>query len=375
MKTRYKIIIGIVVLFIVIRLILPFIVLQYANKTLATMKGYYGHIENISLSIYRGAYNINNIYLNKVDPVSKKQTSLFKAQDIDLAIEWKALFHGSIVGKLRFSSPVLIFTKDKVELGALSKDTTDFKKLLKSFMPLNVNRFEVNNGSIHYVDQSSTPPVDVSLKKTRIVALNLSNATNNKVLLPSTVTAHALVYEGTFDLNVQLNALAENPTFDLKAEIKNTNLVLLNDFLKAYGKFDVDRGTFSVYTEIAAKSGKFKGYVKPIIKDLKVLGPKDKNDSFFQLLWESIVGGAGFVLKNQKANQVATKVQMEGTFKNPQTNTIAAIVEVLRNAFIQALMPNIDYEININSVTAVKPPDKRNFLQKIFSPEKKESKK
>jgi hypothetical protein len=122
---------------------------------------------------------------------------------------------------------------------------------------------------------------------------------------------------------------------------------------------------------MAAKDGKFKGYVKPVIKDLKVLGPKDKNDGLFHLMWESIVGGAGVRFKNQKENQIATKVPMEGTFKNPQTNTLEAIWEVLRNAFIQALVPRIDYEININSVKTVKPEDKRNFLQKIFSPGKK----
>jgi hypothetical protein len=371
MKLKFKILIGVVLLLIVIRLILPYVVLHYANRTLATMKGYYGHVEDIDLSIYRGAYIIKNIYLNKIDPISKKQTQFFKSRDIDLSIEWKALFHGSIVGKLLFESPVLIFTKDKVELGAIRKDTTDFRKLLKNFMPLKVNRFEVDDGALHYVDPTSKPNVDVSLKKTHILALNLSNAINKKVELPSTITAHASMYEGTLDLNMKLNALAENPTFDLKTEIKNTNLVLLNDFLKAYGKFDVDRGNFSLYTEMAAKGGNFKGYVKPIIKDLKVLGPKDKNDGLFHLMWESIVGGAGFVLKNQKADQVATKVPMEGTFKNPQTNTLEAIWEVLRNAFIQALVPNIDYEININSVKSVKPEDKRNFLQKIFSPGKK----
>ena len=371
MKRKYIVLIGIAVLLIAIRLVLPYVVLYYANKTLAGMKGYYGHVEDVDLSIYRGAYIVKNIYLNKIDPISKKQTQFFKSRNIDLSIEWKALFHGSIVGKLLFESPVLIFTKNKVELGAIRKDTTDFRKLLKSFMPLKVNRFEVKNGAVHYMDPTSNPNVDVSLKKTHILAINLSNAINKKVELPSTVTAHASMYEGTLGLNMKLNALAENPTFDMKAEIKNTNLVLLNDFLKAYGKFDVDKGEFSLYSEMAAKDGKFKGYVKPIITDLKVLGPKDKNDGFFHLLWESIVGGAGFVFKNQKANQIATKVPMEGTFKNPQTNTLEAIWEVLRNAFIQALVPRIDYEININSVKTVKPEDKRNFLQKLFSPGKK----
>jgi hypothetical protein len=78
MKRKYKILIGVAVLLITIRLILPYVVLHYANKTLANMKGYFGHIDDIDLSIYRGAYSINNIYLNKVDTVSKKTNWFFQ---------------------------------------------------------------------------------------------------------------------------------------------------------------------------------------------------------------------------------------------------------------------------------------------------------
>ena len=376
MKKKYKILIGVAVLLITIRLILPSVVLHYANKTLANMKGYYGHIDDIDLSLYRGAYIINHIYLNKVDSVSKKQTDFFKSRDIDLSLEWRALFHGSIVGKLIFNSPELIFTKDKVEIGNVKKDTADFRSLLKAFMPLKVNRFEVIDGAIRYVDSTSKPKVDVSLKQTHILALNLTNVINNKVELPSTVSAQASVYEGTLSFTMKLNALADNAKFDLNAEIKNTNLVLLNDFLKAYGNFDVNRGTFSLYTEMAAKDGKFVGYVKPEITNLKVLGPQDRHDSFFNKIWETLVGAAGFVFKNQNKGLLATKVTIKGNFKNPQTNTIAAIWEVLQNAFIQALMPSIDNEININSVNSAKPEDKKNILQKIFSSDKtKEDKK
>jgi len=371
MKKKYIILIGVAILLITIRLILPYVVLHYANKTLANVKGYYGHIDDIDLSIYRGAYIINHIYLNKVDPVSKNQTDFFKSRDIDLSLEWGALFHGSLVGKLIFDSSELVFTKDKTELSVVKKDTTSFRKLLKAFMPLKVNRFEANDGAIHYVDNTSKPKVDVSLKHTHILALNLTNVTDNKVELPSTVNAQASVYEGTLNFNMKLNALAPNAKFVLKAEVRNTNLVLLNDFLRAYGKFDVDRGTFSLYTEMAAKNGQFVGYVKPIITDLKVLGPKDRHDSFFHLMWESLVGTAGFVFKNQNKDQFATKITIKGNYNDPQTNTLDVLWEVLRNAFIQALMPSIDNEININSVNSAKPEDKKNIIQKIFSPDKK----
>src|SRR5450759_720706 len=371
MKKKYKILISVVVLLIIIRLILPYVVLHYANKALADVKGYYGHIDDIDLSIYRGAYIINDIYLNKVDSVSKQQTPFFKSRNIDLSVEWGALFHGSIVGELTFDSPELIFTKDKTDLTDVKKDTTDFRKLLKNFMPLKVNRFEVNDGTIRYADNTSTPKVDIALKQTHILALNLKSVIDDKVELPSTVTAQADASEGTLSFNMKLNALADNATFDLNAEIKNTNLVLLNGFLKAYGNFDVHRGNFGLYTEMAAKDGKFKGYVKPIIKDVKVVGIEDRHDTFFNKVWEQIVGAAGEIFRNQKKDQVATKVNMEGSFKNPKTKTLDAIWEVLINAFVQALLPQVDNTISLNSVKTETPQDKRNLLQRIFSSGKK----
>lgn len=273
-----------------------------------------------------------------------------------------------------FASPTLIFTKDKTDLSDVKKDTTDFRKLLEDFMPLKINRFEVHDGIIHYADNTSKPKIDISLKKTHILALNLRSIVDNKVELPSTITAEAEAYEGTLTLNMKLNALADKTTFDLNAEMKNTNLVLLNDFFKAYGSFDVHKGNFSFFTEMAAKDGKFKGYVKPIIKNLDVVGQEDKNDNFLNKIWEQIIGAAGVILKNQKKEQVATKVTMEGNFNNPETNTIDAVWEVLRNAFIQALLPSIDNKISIKSVSKDTPKDDRNLLQRIFSSGKKTTK-
>lgn len=125
---------------------------------------------------------------------------------------------------------------------------------------------------------------------------------------------------------------------------------------------------------MAAKGGKFKSYVKPIIKDLDVVGPQDKHDNFFNKVYEQIVGAAGVLFRNQKKEQVATKVRIEGDFNNPETNTIDAIWEVLRNAFIQALLPSVDNEINIKSFNTEKP-DEKKICFKEFSNQKKTKRK
>lgn len=363
----------IVVVLVILRLALPFIVLKYANKTLANMKGYYGRIQDIDIALIRGAYRIDSVYLNKVDSITHEQTPFFSASAIDLSIEWKALFHGSLVGEFVFEKPTLIFTKEKVEPSTLKKDSSEFNELQDDFMPLQVNRFEVNNGSIRYVDKGSKPKVDIAMTNTFILAQNLRNSYDSSVLLPATVKASATVYGGTINFNMKLNPLAKDPTFDLNTELRNTNLVELNEFFQAYAKVDVNKGTFGMYAEAAAKDGKFAGYVKPLIKNLDILGKEDRKDNIFRKMWEAIAGGVSEVFENQEKDQVATKIPFQGKIEDPNTNVWYAIANVLRNAFIQAIQPSIDQEINITSVEAPKK-EKKTFLQKVFGKKDKEEK-
>lgn len=365
LRKPVKILLIILGILILVRLILPSVVLHYANKTLAGMNGYYGHIEDIDIALIRGAYKIDSIYLNKVDTITQKQTSFFSASEIDLSVEWKALFHGSIVGELIFEKPILKFSKDKVEPKDLRNDSTDFRKLLDDFMPLRVNRFEVNHGQIQYIDQFSSPQVDVTMTDVNVLALNLKNSYDSAVLLPATVQADADIYEGTLDFKLKLNPLADQPTFDMNAELKNTNLVLLNDFFQAYANLDVNKGTFGMYAEVAAKQGAFTGYVKPIVQGLDVYGPEDKKDNIFRKFWEGLAGGASEVLENQPKDQFATKIPFEGRLDDPKANVWVTITNVLQNAFINALQPSIDNDINIGSVEKKKK-EKKTLLQKVF---------
>lgn len=372
-RKGWKIVISIVALLIIIRIILPYVVLHYANKTLASMDGYFGHINDVDLAIYRGAYVVKDFYLDKVDSVSQKQVPFISSQAIDLSVEWKSLFRGRIVGELEIIKPVLRFTKDKAEPAAIQKDTNDFRKVLKSFMPLKINRLQIDNGKIQYIDATSSPKVDIAMTNVQVLAQNLSNV-RDTALLSASVVASADVYKGNLNFKMKLNPLATTPTFDMNAELRNTNLPDLNDFLKAYAKFDVHAGTFGLYAEVASKNGKFIGYVKPVIKDLDVVGSEDRNDSFLNKLYEVLVSAAGIILKNPEEKQVATKIPLKGEYGKTIVGTWYAIVEVLRNAFIQALYPSIDNEINILSVNKVETEKKKGFLEKLFTKDKKQDK-
>ena len=87
-----------------------------------------------------------------------------------------------------------------------------------------------------------------------------------------------------------------------------------------------------------------------------------------------MVASTAEVLQNQKKDQLATKVNINGTFDNAKPNTWRAISFVLRNAFLQALKPSVDNSININNLNEG---GKKTFLEKVFggNPEKKEARK
>src|SRR5688500_9636272 len=290
-KRRRKILIvllSILALIVIVRLALPYVVLHYANKTLDEMDGYRGHIEDIDLAVIRGAYKIDSLYLNRVDSVTQKETPFLAASLIDLSLEWRALLKGSLVGKIIVDNPVVRFEKEKVEPKDVQKDSSDFRKVLDEFMPLEINRLEFKNGKLQYVDNTSKPKVDISMTNVDVVALNLKNSYDSAAVLPATINALATIYDGRLDLKMRLNPLADVPTFDMNAEWKNTNLVKLNEFFQAYAKVDVNKGTFGLYTEVAAKDGSFTGYVKPLIHDIDVLGKEDQKDNILRKAWESI---------------------------------------------------------------------------------------
>lgn len=365
---KAKILLGFFILLLVFRIALPWIILKYANHTLSTMSGYYGHVNDVDVALLRGAYTLDSFYLNKVDDRTQNQTAFMSAQMVDLSLEWGALLKGKLVGELVFDRPNLRFTEDKVELDDVSKDTSDFIKLLEDFMPVKVNRCEIRNGNLEYIDQTRSPALHLSISHLYGEALNLRNAYSSDEILPATIDVTGKVNKGDLKFAMKLNPLAVRPAFDLNTEMVQTDLVYFNNFFKAYGGFDVNAGQMNIFAEAAAKDGKFIGYVKPIIRDLDVVSWKgqDKNDSFLRKIWESVVGGTGKLLHNRRKDQIATKINFEGDIDNPKANYLQSVVFILQNAFVKALQPSIDNQINLDKLVEDKKEKGNNFLDKIF---------
>jgi hypothetical protein len=364
-RRKLFITLGVIFLLLVIlRLFLPSIVLNLVNKKLAHLDGYYGHVEDVDIALYRGAYVINRPNIQKLNDNRKDTSEFFKCERVDLSVEWEAIFKGKIVGEVEFQKPVIKYIMNKSVGKKADKDTTDFIELVKDFMPLKINRFAVSDGQIHYIDPTRKPKVDVPLTRIEIEGKGLTNKPKEDVILPAYINMTANLYSGKLSVNVKLDPLKKIPVFDMNGKLTQTDMVNLNNFFKAYGNFDLKKGTMSVYAEFAAKDGRFKGYVKPVIKDMDIVQLNKEEGNVLQIAWEAVIGTTAEVFKNQKKDQLATKVPLEGKFEKPETKTFDAIIYIVKNAFIQAIKPSVDNSVNLSNVKQSE--EKKGFFKKLF---------
>lgn len=371
-KRKWKIIVVILGLLVCVRIAMPYVILHYANEKLANLEGYYGHIDDIDLNLYRGAYVINDIYINNVE--EKDTTEFFNAPRIDLSVEWDAIFNGKLVGEVEFESPVIRYTMGKeLGKGEVKDDSANFIQLVNDFMPLRINRFAVMDGEIHYVDLAKNPVVDVPMTAVNIEGTGLTNEKDSTILLPADIKMDAALYNGKLTINTKLDPLNEIPTFDLNATLTNTDLTNFNNFFRAYANFDVEKGSMSLYCEVAASDGEFTGYVKPLMSDLKVVEITHEEGSLPQIAWEAFLGGVVEVFSNQPKDQFATKVELNGRFSKPDVDVVNAIFAVLRNAFIEALKPSLDNDVTIATVHEKN--EKQGLFDRLFNRDGKKEKK
>lgn len=335
------VILSIIVLLVAVRIALPYVLKSQINKKLASLPDYRGRVADVDVHVYRGAYSIKGIELTKKN--GAVPVPFFSADYIDFSIEWKALFHGSIVTQITAGSPQVNFVEGKSKKDSQTSADKSWQQTVKDLAPFKINSFKIINGEVHFRSFTSKPPINVFVHDLNILATNLTNSEKAGESKVAHIDADGLVMEdGKIKGHMDIDPFAPKPTFDLAAELTHVSLPKLNNFLLAYGKFDVERGLFSLYMECTASEGKFSGYLKPLLEDLKVVSwHKDKKDPA-KLLWESIVGAVTGLFKNKPEDRLATKIPISGTFDNPSPDIWATIGNLLRNAFVRAIMPGLD---------------------------------
>jgi len=336
-------IIILVALLIVAHALLPFWVRDYVNRKLSEIPGYRAHVAAVTLHLWRGAYQIHNIKIEKT--TGKVPVPFFSAPLVDLSVEWKALWDRSVVGEIDIYRPELNLVNAASKEARQTDVDQPWAQKIKQLFPLKINRFATHNGEVHYRDFSRNPNVDVEVDRVQMVTTNLTNSKKlSKTMIAEILIEGRPLREGQARSQISLDPYAAKPTFALNLEMRDMPLTKLNDFAKAYGGFTFEEGTLRLATEMSAQNGAFRGYVEPVFDHMGIFNPEHDADNPASFVWQAILGGLTEIVRNHPKDRFGTRVPFAGTFDKPTPEILTTVFNAFRNAFVKAFEGKLENE-------------------------------
>ncbi|KAF1071928.1 MAG: hypothetical protein GAK45_00378 [Pseudomonas citronellolis] len=344
MRKRYGVPLGvlltILVLLVIAHLALPYVIRNYLNDKLERMGDYHGQIADVDLALWRGAYRINGLRIVKVN--GEVPVPLLDAPVIDLAVSWHALWYDhAVVARVLFQRPELNFVDGGDRQASQTGAGTDWRAELEKLLPITLNEVRVQDGRLNFRNYQSRPPVHLAASDVQASVYNLTTVADDHGQRVARFEGHAQLFgQAPLQVAATFDPFSNFEDFDLRLRASDIELRRLNDFAAAYGKFDFNQGQGTVVIEAHAQQGQLSGYIKPLLRDVDVFNwqqdVEDRNKSWFRSIWEALVGGSETLLKNQRKDQFATRVDLSGNVHRQDISGFQAFLGILRNAFIQA---------------------------------------
>ena len=352
MRRRNAVLLGLLglgILLLAARLALPYVVEDYINGRLAAMQSYQGRIERVHLALWRGAYRVDGVRIEKRG--GDAQRPFFVSHHIDLSVEWRSLFKGAVVGQGSFDRPILNLVQGRSEEQTQLGKEVNWRQQLEGLLPIRFNTIAIHDGTVTF----RAPGIQTQdALVARRVEGTLSNLTNvvqkNKEAFADFNIVASVLDTGAARINGGLDPWADTPTFDVNLTVEKVRLPEVNPWLREYLKADAASGDFELYLEVAAADGRFQGYAKPLMHDVNLHGSEDEGKPALKRFWEGVVNFAAKVFENKEKDQIGARIPFSGTIENPKAGLFQALVSVLHNAFVGAFANSLEDSISIHTV-------------------------
>lgn len=209
---------------------------------------------------------------------------------------------------------------------------------------IRISRLDVVDSEASFTDEAKDPHYRLFISQLRVELTNLSNHFSEG--LAHLRVSGQFMDSGLTTVRADFRPEKGGSDLDLDLAIRDASLPSMNNLLRAYGKFDVEAGQLSVYSQVTVRQGEMKGYVKPLFSNLRVYDPtQDKNKTVVHKVYEMAIGAAAKVVRNSSTNKVATQVDMSGRLKNPDVSAWQAMLEFVENGFVRAILPGFDRQV------------------------------
>ncbi len=325
----------VLVLLIGIRLALPSVTRHYINNSLADMGDYRGHVSDVDLALWRGAYVLKELDVVKIE--DEVPVPFFRVTAIDLSVNWPALLNGAIVATVAFSRPELHFVDTPSDV-AQAGTGTDWRDALQQLLPIRIDRLEIVQGQLHFHNFQSQPPVHLVLNELNGQFTNLSNADRSEGEVRADYSLEGRVLDSaSASAQGYLDPLGDFRNFELDLRVTGVDLTRITDFTEAYGNFDIESGEGDFFMELQADDGQLSGYARPVLDNVAILDlSEDADEGLLSAAWEALVAALGQIFRNQPEDRIASDIDISGSLDDQDVSAWQAFVSILRNAFVEA---------------------------------------
>lgn len=305
---------------LLLRLLLPQLALWEVNRLLDKKLGTYtGHVRDIDLSLYRGAYQLQGFEIKKRNSTLPP---LLTAEEIDLALSWRSLFRKEISGNVSVSNLQLRFshgTPEQTQSG-LEENKRQWQDVLNLIIPIHIENLQLKNSAAYFTERKLKTPIDVKLENIELTARDLrtrSRDLSSPFYFSALLQGHAPIKAGG-----KLDVISRPPRGHLGIELENLNVASLNKLLLLYIPLDVTKGKFSFYSEITMAASKANGYFKFFLEDGDIIAASQHFRSGKHFAYELLSAFGNWILKNNKTGKIAAEVPFE--YKNSKLNIDAS---------------------------------------------------
>lgn len=350
MKKKYGIAYGllalVIVLLIILHLSLATLVRNLLNDNMAKMGDYTGHVEAVDLYWWRGAYELHNLNIRKLE--GNVRAPLLKAPLIEIAISWKALWEQrALVAVVRFTEPELTFVDAQNEEDKQVGEGVDWRDKLQEQLPITMNELQIVDGVLAFRNFSTDPEVNLYVNDLDLTVYNLSTAEDLEGTRDASLDGTGeFLGHAPVEVEAAFDPLVRMEDFSFRLRVTEVDLPRLNDFASAYANFDFEAGSGELVIEASVAGGELEGYVKPLMRDVEIFDfeqdVRNEEKGLLRGVWEALVGGGETILKNQRKDQFATRVTLDGTLNDTDVSVLQAFFGILRNGFIEAFSSGFD---------------------------------
>ena len=307
------------------------------RRVLAVFEGYTSTYGRARLHPFSFKYEVTDVKIVKDSAGGDKEPFLY-LKKYEMGVLWRELLHRHVVARVDIDQAKihLIAAKAKAQQQT-DPEIPDLGPKLKAVLPLEVDRVQVRNSEIVFIDKTQKEFPRIWLHE---IESTLENLVTRAALSKGTPTILALSAKFQKDTLVTMYAsadpLAKGLYFMGRARAEHLELTELSEMMSSETGLRFDRGTLDLFAEFACKDGMLSGGLKPVLKDAHIVQGKPSLGNALK----AAVAEVGLKIFSDDVpgrHALATVIPIQGRVDKLEIQVWPTILGVVRNAFVQGV--------------------------------------